>query len=370
MNVVVSVDALVPPITGVGRYTRELVARLPKCEGVDRVRFWRAHVWVPSVESFTADPRWHTRRSRIPGPLRPWYWRRALRGSVFHAPNFFLPAEADIGVITVHDLSVLRFPQTHPEERIRAYERSFRRSLERAVHLITPTETVREEVVSFLSWPRERVCAVPNGVSSEYRPRPPAETAPVLRSLALKPGRYVLFVSTIEPRKGLDALLDAYERLPPGFRAAYPLVVAGGKGWRSEALHERLETAQAAGWARYLGFVPEPALPLLYSGARLFAYPSVYEGFGLPLAEAMASGVPVVAANRSCLPETAGGAARLLDVDDAANFAEAIRAGIDDPVWRRTAVDTGLAVASRYTWDSNVRGTVAAYRKAFALERK
>jgi glycosyltransferase involved in cell wall biosynthesis len=135
----------------------------------------------------------------------------------------------------------------------------------------------------------------------------------------LSHGSYSLCVTTIEPRKRIDSLLAAYARLPEKLRVVYPLILVGGKGWRSEHLHQAIDAAANAGWLHYLGFVPEDDLPALYAGARLFVYPSSYEGFGLPVIEAMASGVPVVTSNRSCLPEIASGAAKLVDPDDVEN---------------------------------------------------
>ena len=366
MNVVVSIDALIPPLTGVGRYTWELVSRLPRIEGVERLRFYRSGRWVEDPAAFLADAAERKRKPMLPRALRGWYWRRALRGTVFHAPNYFLPREADRGVVTVHDLSVLKFPETHPAERVKQYEKSFRATLDQATHLITVSETTRAEVMAYFAWPQDRITAVANGVASDFAPRSASEVAPALRSLGLEPGRYVLCVSTIEPRKGIEMLLNGYERLPAALSAAYPLVLVGDRGWRSERLHERIAAAQRAGWLRYLGFVPEPVLPMLYSGAQLFAYPSIYEGFGLPLAEAMASGVPVVASNRSCLPETAGGAARLVDPDDAQALAGAIADCLQDATWRDGAISRGIEVASRYSWEDCVQRTAGVYRRAAA----
>lgn len=365
MKVVVSVDALVPPITGVGRYTWELATRLPKVGGIDRLRWFRSGRWVKDPARFRAEPGYRRQRQLLPLVFGGLYWKAALRNSVFHAPNFFLPPYVERGVVTIHDLSVLRFPEMHPAERVAQYERRFADSLSHAAHVIVPTETVRAEAIERFGWDPKRITAIAMGVSAEYRPRAAHEVAAALRPYGLEPGRYVLFVSTIEPRKGLDALLDAYERMPAATREAYPLVVVGGPGWRSDRLHERM-VALGAGWLRYLGFVPEDALPMLYAGAQLFAYPSVYEGFGLPLAEALASGIPTVAANRSCLPETAGGAARLVDADDAEAFAAALVSGIGDDSWRREAIEKGLAVAARYSWDDCAARTVGVYRRVAA----
>jgi alpha-1,3-rhamnosyl/mannosyltransferase len=188
------------------------------------------------------------------------------------------------------------------------------------------------------------------------------ETNQVLQQYALEHGNYSLCVSTIEPRKKIDALLDAYSCLPHDLRRRYPLVLIGSVGWKCEALHQRIERCCAEGWVNYFGYVPEADLPVLYAGARLFVYPSNYEGFGLPVLEAMASGVPVVTSDCSSLPEVAGGAALLVDPDEVDSLADCVQRGLTDEEWRLSASSHGLNVASRFTWDRCVEETVQVYR--------
>jgi alpha-1,3-rhamnosyl/mannosyltransferase len=144
------------------------------------------------------------------------------------------------------------------------------------------------------------------------------------------------------------------------------LVLVGGAGWLSDSLHNEVKRLSAQGWLRYLGFVHEVDLPKLYAGARVFVYPSSYEGFGLPVLEAMASGIPVVAANRSTLPEVCQGAALLADPDDLLALAECVAKGLEDEPWRASARALGLAVACRHPWAACVEKTVSVYRKALA----
>jgi alpha-1,3-rhamnosyl/mannosyltransferase len=281
-----------------------------------------------------------------------------------HGPNYFLPPGVETGVITVHDLSVFRYPETHPRARLEAFEDLFQKSLARASHVITDTETVRRELINSLSVPAEMVSAIPLGVEPSYRARRSSELAPHLAHWGLKPGGYGLSVAAFEPRKKIAELILAWERLPVRVRERCPLVLAGAAGWQNEALHEKIAKAQSEGWLKHLGYVEEESLPLLYSGARLFIYPSIYEGFGLPPVEAMASGTPVIVANRSCLPEVCGDAARYIDSDDNDHFVDAIRDCLLDEEWQLAAVKRGLARARLYSWERCVEDTVAIYKKA------
>jgi alpha-1,3-rhamnosyl/mannosyltransferase len=145
-------------------------------------------------------------------------------------------------------------------------------------------------------------------------------------------------VSTVEPRKNIANLLRAYETLPSNVRARVPLVLCGDRGWISEEIHVAIERARREQWLRYFGYIPEEDLPLIYGGARVFIYPSFYEGFGLPVLEAMASGVPVVAANSTSIPEVAGDCALLVEPNAIGELADAVERSLDDEDWRERVV--------------------------------
>jgi alpha-1,3-rhamnosyl/mannosyltransferase len=366
MRVTLVVDALRPPLGGIGRYTWELCRRLPQQPGLEQLGFF---AWG----RFLDDPEAVVRGDPLPRPLRVPRWirsrlrNRRLEGSLVHGPNYFLPREVQGGIITVHDLSVFRYPETHPRERVESFEREFLSSLARARHIITDTETVKQEIVTDFSLAPEQISVVPLGVDGVYRPRTPDELGPLAR-IGLQPGGYALCVSTLEPRKRVSELVRAWGRLPQRMRTSTPLVLAGSKGWLSESLHEEIREGVAGGWLKHLGFVPEDTLPLLYSGAGLFIYPSIYEGFGLPPLEAMASGVPVLVPRISCFPEVCGDAVGYINPDDPDALLNSIVAALEDAEWRSDARGRGLARARSYSWDACARQTARVYQ-AVAGER-
>lgn len=369
LRLILSVEALEPRLSGIGRYSWELAQRLPLMDDVEKIRFYRNGEWIIDPASLLVDRtggaqrhivyRWLRKHSKWARNLRD---ASVMRSHLFHGPNYFLPPRGEGGVITVHDLSIFRYPETHPAARLRQFERYFRLSVERAGHIITDTETTRAEVASFLAIDPAMVTAVPLAASPDFHPRTDAAIAPTLARYDLLPQSYALCVSTVEPRKRIAELLFAWEKLPPSVRNRWPLMVTGGAGWLSDVVKERMIKGAREGWVRYLGFVPDADLPLLYAGAALFVYPSVYEGFGLPPVEAMASGVPVVVADASCLPEVTGGAAMLVAPEDVDAFASRLEQALVDDGWRAQARAAGLQVASGYSWDRCARETMDVYR--------
>ena len=353
------VDAISPRPGGIGRYTLELAKGLASRPDLSVQFFGRDRLLQDPSILLGDGP-----LPRRPNRLRRWWDRRDLKSSLVHGPNYFLPAFADRGIITVHDLSVFRFPETHPADRVAAFEKDFLSSLARATHIITDTETVRDEVMGMFSVPPTMITAIPLGVEPVFRPMASDALTIPLRQFGIVPKHYGLCVSTLEPRKKIFELLEAWRLLPPPMRTTFPLVLCGGAGWRNEALRIAVARGIAEGWLLHLGFVDEELLPHLYAGAALFVYPSTYEGFGLPPIEAMASGTPVMVADQSCLPEVCGQAARYINPDDIVAFSAAVAESLDDPLGQEKSVARGLSHARRYSWDRCVAATVAVYRQA------
>lgn len=380
MKVIFNVDAITAPLTGIGRYALELARGLARHREIEALRLYSAYRWVDDPEHALAANRTIARlRRNVPfksaaleayTQLRAAMFRlhtRQMRDWLLHTPNYVLMPFDGPALTTVHDLSWLNYPETHPVERVRFLDRHLPRTLDKAAAVLTDSQFIADEIVARLGVPRARLRVVPLGVDAAYRPRPCDELLPTLQRHALADRAYVLVVATQEPRKNLVRLARAYAALPAALRARHPLVVVGARGWLNAELEKVLAPLEARAEVRRLGYVAEDELPLLYAGAHAFAFPSLYEGFGLPVLEALASGVPVLTSNVSSLPEIArdqhGAIALTVDPLDETALREGLEQVLEDAAWRSAAAPRGVQRASAFTWARCVEETVAVYRE-------
>ncbi len=281
---------------------------------------------------------------------------------VFHSINAaILPQRRGGRVVTVHDLTCLLFPQFHPLDRRVLFRLSVRRAARLADAIIVPSAATGRDLAARFPMARAKVHVVPHAPSPAFAPRRPEDCLPVLARHGLAQQDYLLFVGNVEPRKNLQALLEAYGLMRKAGDRAPRLVIAGGPGWKNRSIHETAQTSPFASDIRFLGYVPDGDLPALVSGALAFVYPSLYEGFGLPPLEAMASGTPVITSNRSSLPEVVGDAALVVDPDDRAALADAMARLASDATLREDLRARGLDRARRFSWDETARRTIEVY---------
>lgn len=288
---------------------------------------------------------------------------RRIGADLAHGPVFVGPLVSPCPVVTtIHDLSFIRFPDLfRPAKRLYLTVMT-RLSAHRARHLIAVSEHTASESVALLSVPRDKISVVYHGVDPVFRPLPAAEVA-AFRERRDLPERFILFVGTLEPRKNLIRLIEAFAHIYDG---RSPLVLAGGKGWLCDDLFAKIEALELKDAILLPGYVSNEELPLWYNAATVFAYPSLYEGFGMPVTEAQACGTPVVTSDTSSLPEAGGEAALFVDPHNVDAIAAGLRRILHDKPLRQQLREQGLDHAESFKWGHTARETVQVYREAVA----
>ena len=288
---------------------------------------------------------------------------------LYHEPNFVPLPTALPTVITVHDLSVLKFPDWHPADRVSYHKRHFLTGLDRAEHVIVVSEAVRQEMIVELNCPSVRVSTVHNGIGPQFVPLPVEIVEAARRDLGL-PAKFFLCVGTVEPRKNLGTVIRAFIDLPADVRGDCPLILAGPWGWRADADRELFEGPGRAAGARHLGYVPAHQLPALYNAARVLLYPSHYEGFGLPPVEMLACGGAVLASTAVALREVMGPVGKLIEPVDIAGWREAMQLAATDDEYCTSLSRGGTEHARRFNWQRAAQETLAVYRKVLGRRAK
>ncbi len=290
--------------------------------------------------------------------------RRALRGAdVFHGSDQLSSLRGAPNVLTIQDLSTLLHPEWHVADNA-AMHAAKERAARSAAQIIVPSHAVRHEVIAHLGIAPERVTAIAYAADTRFRPYSAVEIAPIVARYGLVPQGYLLCVNTIEPRKNHIGLLEAYARLCASRPDTPPLVLAGGVGWKAEPILTAPAQLGIANRVRFLGKVPDADLPALLAGAALFVYPSLYEGFGLPLLEALASGVPAVASGVSSMPEVMGDAGVAVDPLSPASIADGMRRILDNTALAADLRTRGVQRAATFSWERAAREVLGVYARA------
>jgi glycosyltransferase involved in cell wall biosynthesis len=370
VRICLDIQPAVSQRAGVGRYTlelaRELAAALDPGDELTMPYFDFARRGSPAglPGRLLRPVRW------LPGRAVQKAWKTAGwppynwfagKADVYHFPNFIMPPLAGPGrtVVTIHDMSFMRYPEYAEERNLRYLGARIRDTARRADAIIAVSDFSAGEIANLLRVPPERIRSVPEGIDSAFSPRAPDEQDRVLAGLGIR-RPFVLTVGTIEPRKNIPFLVQVFERLDD-FDGT--LVIAGMPGWKCEPIFDAIRRSSRADRIRWLSYVPDPALPGLYSAAEVFAITSFYEGFGLPPLEAMSCGTPVVSSPGGSLPEVLGEGAVVLPSFDVELWAGRIRALLRDPARRAKWGEAGRRRAARYTWRATAEATMRIYRE-------
>ncbi len=370
MTIYFDISAAVHRRAGLGRYADSLAHALLPLLGSELAFFYNREAGIEPLVGLEHVPSRTVSLGYKPWRMLVWLGQLAHVGfnrltpgaTLFHATeHLLLPLRRVPTVLTVHDLIFWRYPAHHKRLNRWYLNTTMPLFCRRADAIIAVSKQSKRDVIEAYGIPADKITVVYEAADPRFRPQPPDAVAAVRARYGL-PERYVLFVSTIEPRKNLSRLLAAFERVHAA-GLADALVIVGKRGWLFDAFFADLERSPVRHAVLFPGFVPDADLPAVYAGAQVMAFPSEFEGFGLPVLEAMACGAPVVCSNTSSLPEVAGDAALLVDPLDVSALTDALARVLQDAALREQMRARGLAQAARFSWARAAAETLAVYRR-------
>lgn len=375
MRIGIDVTAAVTQGGGIGRYTRELIYALTAVDTTTAYRFFSAkHPAtspvpdpIPNANNVTIHPapvdeRWLYRlwyRLRLPLPVQ-WVTGRL---DLFHSPDFVLPPVSGRipTLLTVHDISFVHHPETFPERLVTYLNRVVPWSIQRATHVLADSNATKADLEACWQVPSQKITVLYSGVHERFQPVTDAEKLTAVRQkYDLGDAPYILSVGTVQPRKNYQMLIRAFKPVAATF--PHRLIISGGKGWLYDEMMMEVREQGLKGRVHFPGFVADADLPALYSGADLFVFPSLYEGFGLPLLEAMGCGTAVISSNASSLPEVAGQAAVQLPPADQAAWSQMMQLLLADPAERTHYIEAGFNQVLQFRWQQSARQLLNIYQ--------
>ena len=351
---------------GIHGYIYQTLVNLPAAAPKD----WHFTAMVGAANTLKLDG-FDIHRSKLDtdSPIRRILWEQAVQPfqlsdfDLYHGLAFVSPLLlTKPSIITVYDLSFLHYPQVLSNSR-RLYLRMFTAlSCRRAERVIAISQSTARDVHESFGIPLSKIDVAPPGYDPTIYKQLPSDEIAAFRARRNLPERFWLFLGTLEPRKNLPMLLQAYAGVPDNERL--PLILAGGKGWDYQVIFDTIDRYHLSEWIQLPGYLPIEELPLWYNSAEVFLYPSVFEGFGIPVLEAMACGTPVIISDASSLPEVAGKAGITLPPQAVDQWTQALRQAYNDTNWRQQAIQQGLAEAKRYSWQLTADQTIKSYQQA------
>ena len=355
---------------GISHYIRQLTTHLLDYDGKNNYTLFTNNLMPEWQERTRYAPNIVTSRLPTAQPVPRILWEQTAlawhttRGKLdlLHCPLNVIPiAAACPTVLTIHDLAFLRYPQLFPRLKQRYLQLFTRMSARNANAVMTVSASTRDDVVDMLGVPRDRVHVVHHAADADFCPRIQDECNTFRASKGLTT-RYILYVGTLEPRKNVDVLIRAFGKVLREEKLHHSLVLIGGRGWMTQAIQTAIEETGIGDRVLMPGYVAREELPLWYSSADLFVYPSTYEGFGYPALEAMASGTPVIVSNTSSLPEVVGDAGMLVPPREVSQLAAAMASILTDSVLADKLRSRGLEQATKFNWTDSVRTCLSLYQ--------
>jgi glycosyltransferase involved in cell wall biosynthesis len=349
-----------PNPAGPERYAAELIRNLAK---LDTKNNYVLYFRTPPQQWFLELPKNFTPKV-IPFP-RYWTQIRISWEMLWHPVDVLLILAATLpfihakkSVVTIHDIAYELFDGIYTGFMQRYQKFSSRFAAKHAVKLLTVSESTKKDLEKIYGTDPNKITVTPLGLADGFRPMNYEESQQVLDKFGLVYQKYILFLGTIQPRKNIPRLVDAYLKIKKENRVEEKLIIAGGKGWLWEPILEKVKSAAVDGSVKYLDYISNEDLPALVAGAKLLTLPALYEGFGIPALEAMASGVPTVVSNLSSLPEIVGDAGVLIDPNSVDSLAEGLLKVLTDNNLRQQMIAKGLERSKKFTWENTARKTL------------
>ena len=375
-KIIISVDPIKYPLTGIGRYTLQLKIELQRL--LDKnIYFHKGYSLTNKFEyeysnnskfnylfkSIVKKNHFIYETYRILNSKLKSYSLIGEDNSLFHGTNFYLPKFNGKKVVSFHDLSVYNHENYHSPENISFHQKNQNFAIRNADAFITDSEFIKNELSEYFSIPNSKIYSIPLASSKNFYPRSEEELKDFLSKYHLIFKNYTLFVGTIEHRKNINGLLKAYKMLPKKIRFKYPLVLVGSKGWQSQSILLEISKCQKEGWLHYMNYVTDYDLSNLMAGAKVFVYPSFYEGFGLPVLEAMSSGVPVICSNTSSLGENFESVALTFNPKDIEKLSLLILEVLINEDLYKILIKKSLKHSKNYSWEKCAKSTFEVYKK-------
>lgn len=374
----IDISRTIEESTGVGYYAKNLVHALAKVDNENDYILYGIFYdcypkgWKRADIPKSSNFRLHQKNFPSWWVDRKWKnfrkYKEKLLGEVdvLHSTAFTMPLVSKLKVVvTIHDLSIFIYPQHHTEANYQFVTRNVHQAARQASFIIADSENTKREIRRFLHFPEEKIEVVYLAAGDIFNRKCSGDSLSQIKDkYKIKKG-YFLSVGSMEPRKNLGRALVAFKALIEMKKVDYQFVITGGKGWKNEAFYNLIRKLDIDEHLVFTGYVPEEDLPALYQGADVFVYPSLYEGFGLPVLEAMASGIPVITSNTSSLPEVAGDAAILVNPMEVFEIYEAMEALATKPQLREELKVKGQEQSRRFSWEKTALETLEIYKKMF-----
>ena len=394
MRLVMGGESLLGQKTGIGQYTENLAREILKTGAINDFKFLTYGKLQDTASLLTADPGdqktsmaaqsnskllANLRGVASRNPAAVWCYNKAMplverhmlrnytESDVFHSPNYMLANFPGKRVVTILDLSTIKHPEFHHKGMVKFVNHHIRQSIQKADHIITISETVKSELVEHLGVEEERITTTYLAANCTFKPLTAEEFAKAAFAPDLEYKKYFLCACTLEPRKNISRLLDAYcsYRNREG-DSALPLVLVGHRGWHSAELYSRILELGIANGVRYLGYVDSSSLPIIFAGARALIFPSIYEGFGLPILEAMQAGTAVLTSPNSAMSEVAQDAALFAEPASTEDIESKILLLASDDTLIARLTSAGRQKSSEFSWHQCAKQTLSVYGKLVA----